>query len=359
MDKNKETVLSLRGSLKNNGKTAFVRYKGNLTGKENAVFENLEEAAAYENSAAIFTELWHNAGEFTVGIKDSGSFTVSGSYDDTAENSSPSGVAVVTGGAQGFGAGLVEALVRKGYLVYAADINLIAALDFAEKQNSRAGYTAVVGIKVNVADEVSVENMIDKIVEECGGLDLFVSNAGVLKAGSVKEMSLKDFVFVTDVDYTGFFICTKYASKAMALMNKYCSDSYTDIIQINSKSGLEGSKKNGAYAGAKFGGIGLVQSFALELVEDRIKVNAICPGNFLDGPLWSDPEKGLFKQYLDTGKVPGAKNIQDVRKFYEDKVPMRRGCTIQDVVKALYYIIEQDYETGQALPVTGGQLMLH
>ena len=85
-----------------------------------------------------------------------------------------------------------------------------------------------------------------------------------------------------------------------------------DIIQINSKSGLEGSKNNSAYAGGKFGGIGLTQSFALELVGANIKVNSICPGNFYDGPLWSDPERGLFVQYLNAGKVPGAKTVQDV-----------------------------------------------
>ena len=98
--------------------------------------------------------------------------------------------------------------------------------------------------------------------------------------------------------------------------------------------------------------------FAKELVEDRIKVNSICPGNFFDGPLWSDPQKGLFVQYLNTGKVPGAKTIADVRKAYEAKVPMGRGCLPEDVTKAILYCVEQDYETGQAIPVTGGQVML-
>ena len=135
----------------------------------------------------------------------------------------------------------------------------------------------------------------------------------------------------------------------------YCSD----IIQINSKSGLEGSNKNFAYAGSKFGGIGLTQSFALELVSDGVKVNSICPGNFFDGPLWSDPEMGLFAQYLRTGKVPGATTVADVKRFYESKVPMGRGCTTADVMKAIYYLVDQEYETGQALPVTGGQVMLH
>jgi sorbitol-6-phosphate 2-dehydrogenase len=132
----------------------------------------------------------------------------------------------------------------------------------------------------------------------------------------------------------------------------------TDIVQINSKSGLQGSNKNGAYAGSKFGGIGLVQSFALELIGQCTKVNAICPGNFYDGPLWSDPEKGLFVQYLKTGKVPGARTITDVRAFYEAKAPIARGCRGSDLLRALYYIVEQEYETGQALPVAGGQVML-
>jgi NAD(P)-dependent dehydrogenase (short-subunit alcohol dehydrogenase family) len=132
-----------------------------------------------------------------------------------------------------------------------------------------------------------------------------------------------------------------------------------DIIQINSKSGLKGSNKNFAYAGGKFGGIGLTQSFALELMPFHIKVNSICPGNFFDGPLWSDPEKGLFVQYLEAGKVPGAKTIADVKAFYEAQVPAGRGCTSEDVAKAIFYVIDQHYETGQAVPVTGGQNMLN
>ncbi|MDD4574327.1 MAG: SDR family oxidoreductase, partial [Sphaerochaeta sp.] len=154
-------------------------------------------------------------------------------------------------------------------------------------------------------------------------------------------------------------LCSKHASIMMALQNTASGSYFTDLITISSKSGLEGSNKNAAYAGAKFGTIGLTQSFALELVEDNIKVNAICPGNFLDGPLWSDPEKGLFVQYLKTGKVPGAETVKDVRKFYEAKVPMNRGCQTEDVVRAICYIVEQKYETGQAVPVTGGQVMLN
>ena len=90
----------------------------------------------------------------------------------------------------------------------------------------------------------------------------------------------------------------------------------------------------------------------------NIKVNSICPGNFFKGPLWSDPKKGLFVQYLQTGKVPGAKTIDDVKCYYESQVPAGRGCRVEDVMRAIYYVIDQQYETGQAIPVAGGQIML-
>ena len=269
-------------------------------------------------------------------------------------------ISLVTGGAQGFGEGIVKGLVAEGGFVYIADLNRAGAEALALQLNEEAGRQVASALFVDVTNEASVEAMLDKIALQSGSLDLFVSNAGVLKAGSVKEMALKDFQFVTDVDYTGFFICTKFAGRQLALQNMGSGGKYlTDIVTISSKSGLEGSNKNGAYAGAKFGTIGLTQSFALELVTDNIKVNAVCPGNFLDGPLWSDPDRGLFVQYLATGKVPGAKTIEDVRRAYEAKVPLNRGCRTEDVVRALCYIVEQKYETGQAVPVTGGQVMLN
>ena len=267
-------------------------------------------------------------------------------------------IAIVTGAAQGFGLEISQGFASEGGCVVLTDMNVDGAKTAADEICRKHGQGKSIGLAVNVADAASVEAMIHQVIRTYGGFDVLISNAGVLKAGSVKTLSEKDFDFVTSVNYKGFFICSQKASHVLSLQHAAKGDYWSDIIQINSKSGLRGSNKNGAYAGGKFGGIGLVESFALELVEDGIKVNAICPGNFYDGPLWSDPVKGLFVQYLNTGKVPGAKTIEDVRKFYEAQSPIHRGCTTPDVMKAVYYLIDQVYETGQALPVTGGQVML-
>ena len=265
---------------------------------------------------------------------------------------------IITGSAQGFGAGIAEILFREGANIMVADLNEEKGREFTFNLNGSIRKNRATFVQVNVADAVSVENMVKEAVVQFGGLDVLISNAGILHAGSLDEMEPSTFELMTKVNYTGFFLCAKYAQKVMKVQHRYKPGYFMDIIQINSKSGLKGSNRNFAYAGGKFGGIGLTQSFALELMPYHIKVNAICPGNYFDGPLWSDPQNGLFVQYLHTGKVPGAKTIADVKAFYEAQVPAGRGCTPEDVTKAIFYVIEQDYETGQAVPVTGGQNML-
>ena len=217
-------------------------------------------------------------------------------------------IAVVTGGAQGFGFGIAQSLVREGAQVVIANRGEKQGHAAEEELGDHSFF-----IQCDVSDPASVENLMIGAVERFGGVDLFVSNAGILKAGSLHDMTPETFDQVTKINYNGYFFCAKYASEIMKAEYEADNSRWFDIVQINSKSGLVGSKANFAYAGGKFGGIGLTQSFALELVPWQIKVNSVCPGNYYDGPLWSDPEKGLFVQYLNAGKVPGAKTVEDVK----------------------------------------------
>ena len=268
-------------------------------------------------------------------------------------------VVMVTGAAQGFGLGITTELLAEGAQVVLADLNHELASRNAAELSARYGEGRAVAVAVNVADEQSQLDAVAAVTATYGGLDVFISNAGVVRSEGVMTQPVADFDLVTNVNYRGYFLGVRAVAPVMAAQHAARPDALFDIIEINSKSGLEGSKRNFAYSGSKFGGIGLTQSFALELIEYGIKVNAICPGNYLDGPLWMDPERGLFVQYLRAGKVPGATTVEDVRRSYEAKVPMGRGCLPSDLAKAVYYIVDQAYETGQAVPVTGGQNMLN
>jgi len=261
-------------------------------------------------------------------------------------------IALVTGGAQGLGAALCERLAREGCRLVVADLNETVVRETAASVAKTSGQRCI-PFKVDVTKEDQVEQMVQTAVKELGGLDICVSNAGVLVAGDIADFPADKWKFVMDVNLYGYFLTAKHAARVMKPRKKGV------IIQINSKSGKKGSMRNSAYAASKFGGIGLTQSIALDLADSGIRVNSVCPGNLLDSPLWSDPQKGLFAQYFSAGKVPGAKSIDDVRKFYIDQVPMKRGCRYDDVCNLVVFLAsdQASYMTGQAINVTGGQEM--
>jgi sorbitol-6-phosphate 2-dehydrogenase len=133
-------------------------------------------------------------------------------------------IVLVTGGAQGIGEEIVRNVAAAGALVFIADLNLEGAQKLADTINAEEGRTAALAIKVNVCDETSVEEMFKTIAETSGGLDIIVSNAGVLKAGSVLEQPLSDFKFVTDINYTGFFIICKYGAGLLRIQHYTAPD---------------------------------------------------------------------------------------------------------------------------------------
>lgn len=137
-------------------------------------------------------------------------------------------VAIVTGGAQGLGEALAQRLDREGCKVVVADMNYEGAKAVAD------GLKDAIAVKVDVCNEAEVEAMVTAAVEKYGRLDLLVSNAAILIAKSVVEFPVEQWRKMLDVNITGYFLCAKYAAKAMIPNEKGC------IIQINSKSGKKG-----------------------------------------------------------------------------------------------------------------------
>ena len=251
--------------------------------------------------------------------------------------------AIITGGAQGLGEALARRLDAEGCSVAVADINLESAEKVA------AGLKNAIAVKVDVSDERQAEAMVSAAVNKFGKLDLLVSNAAILIAKSVTEFPGEQWKKMMDVNLVGYFNCAKAAAKAMIPNRR------GNIIQINSKSGKKGSYKNSAYAASKFGGIGLTQSLALELAEYGIRVNAICPGNLLNSPLWNEGPNSLFKQYARNQGI----TEEQVRQKYLSQVPLGRSCEYEDIANVMVFLAsdEASYMTGQAINVTGGQEM--
>lgn len=252
---------------------------------------------------------------------------------------------LVTGGAQGLGEALAERLAAEGAAVAVADLQGEAAVALAERLAARY-QVPTVGLAMDVTDEASVAAGFDQAVGQFGRLDICISNAGILKSGPITEFEVAVWRQVIEVNLVGYMITAKHAVRVMLPQGQ------GSIIQINSKSGKRGSAKNSAYAAAKFGGIGLTQSLALELAEAGIRVNAVCPGNLLDSPLWVN---SLYAQYAKRWGI----TEEEVRQKYIDQVPMKRGCTYEDVANVVVFLASEasSYMTGQAINVTGGQEM--
>lgn len=254
-------------------------------------------------------------------------------------------IAIVTGGAQGVGEAICHRLAHEGAHVVVADLNLEGAERVAADILARTCRRAI-SVEVDVTDEAQAEAMVACAVQEFGRLDILVSNAGILIAGPLDEFLAEKWRAVIEVNLIGYFLCAKHAARVMKDQRGGV------IVQINSKSGKKGSYRNSAYAASKFGGIGLTQSLALELAEYGVRVNAICPGNLLDSPLWVD---SLYRQYAEKWGI----TEEQVRQRYVEQVPMKRGCTYDDVTNAVVFLAsdQASYVTGQAINVTGGQEM--
>ncbi|OPZ81542.1 MAG: Sorbitol-6-phosphate 2-dehydrogenase [bacterium ADurb.Bin429] len=249
-------------------------------------------------------------------------------------------VAIVTGGGQGLGEAICRRLAAEGCKVLVADMNGENAAKVAAGLPDGMSYT------VDVTNEEQVAGMVAAAVERWGRMDIMVANAGILIAEAIEEADAAKWRKVIDVNLVGAMLCCKYAAR------EFIKQKSGAIVSINSKSGKRGSFRNSAYAASKFGAIGLIQSVALELAPHGARANAICPGNLLDSPLWQD---SLFEQYARNRGM----SVEDVRKMYEGQVPLGRGASYDDITSMVVFLASDasSYMTGQAINVTGGQVM--
>ncbi|OTQ73670.1 MULTISPECIES: sorbitol-6-phosphate dehydrogenase [unclassified Gilliamella] len=255
-------------------------------------------------------------------------------------------VAVIVGGGQTLGEFLCKGIADAGYRVVVADLNIDNANKVAEAINQKHGNGTAKGFGVDATNEASVIKLAQNVDSTFNRADLMVYSAGVAKAAPITNFTLSDFQLSVNVNLTGYFLCAREFAKLM-LKHKIAGR----IIQINSKSGKVGSKHNSGYSAAKFGGVGLTQSLALDLADYGITVNSLMLGNLLKSPMF----QSLIPQYAKKLGIPES----EVEQVYIDKVPLKRGCDYQDVLNVLLFYASDkaSYCTGQSINITGGQVM--
>ncbi len=201
-------------------------------------------------------------------------------------------IAIVTGAAKGLGRAVAQAYADEGATVVISDIDGDAAEATASQMNdAQSGQaTSCSAVACDVRDEGQVQALIDGVVERHGGLDIMVPNAGVATVKPLAMMDLAEWRSVTSVNLDGVFLCNRYAAPAMIASGGGV------IVNMASITAFAGSALIGHYAAAKAGVRSITQTVAIELRDQGVRVNCICPG-FIGTDLVND-RKHEFEEAL-------------------------------------------------------------
>ncbi|MEG0770694.1 MAG: SDR family NAD(P)-dependent oxidoreductase, partial [Clostridia bacterium] len=152
-------------------------------------------------------------------------------------------VVIITGAAQGFGKGIATEMAKKGAYVVISDINESGIVKLATSLCETYGVGTAIAVRADVTRETDIIKLVETAVLTYGGVDVLINNAGIVKAGSLDDMTLSDFELVTKINYTAYFLCTKHVSKIMKLANKFNKENLYPKYNLSYKNNLS-SKDN-------------------------------------------------------------------------------------------------------------------
>ena len=247
-------------------------------------------------------------------------------------------VALVTGGAQGIGAEVARRLASGGAKVGVLDLNLDAATSVADEITAAGGQA--VGLAADVSKREQVQAAVDQLVDQFGGLQILVNNAGVLRDNLLFKMTDDDWTLVMEVHLRGAFLCSQIAQKHMV------EAKYGRIVCMSSTSAL-GNRGQANYSTAKAGLQGLTKTLAIELGPFGVTANAIAPG-FIETAMTAATAERI------------GTNIDQMREAVASTVPVRRGGVPADIANTVAFFAgeEAGYITGQVIYVDGGRGLL-
>ena len=238
-------------------------------------------------------------------------------------------VAIVTGGSRGIGKAIVLELASQGANVA---FNYLKSKDLAEevkKEVESKGRKALV-FKADVKDLASMKDMVEKVKDTLGKIDIVVNNAGILKDKALMLMEQSDWEDVISTNLSGAFNLVR------AAIVSFMKQKSGIVINITSTSGVTGNPRQTNYSASKAGLIGLTKSLAKEVGQYGVRVNAIAPG------------------FIDTDMVKNLKD--DYKESLLKKIPLKRFGESKEVAKAVSFLASENarYITGQVILVDGG-----
>ncbi|KAF6254965.1 hypothetical protein COO60DRAFT_1537787 [Scenedesmus sp. NREL 46B-D3] len=245
-------------------------------------------------------------------------------------------IAVVTGAAKGIGLAVAQALGQEGAAVMVSDVDDIAAqqaVDSLLQQGIRAEYT-----HCDVANKDQVQQLIQQTVQQLGGVDILVANAGIVKAAPFLEMSEEDFDAVLAVNLKGVFLTSQAAAQQMVQQGRGGS-----IITMSSVNGVMAIPSIAGYNASKGGVNNLTRCMALALAPHNIRVNAIGPGS------------------INTEVLASVVSDKAAMDRVLSRTPLGRVGEPSEIGSVAAFLASQDssYITGQIMYVDGGRMALN
>lgn len=236
-------------------------------------------------------------------------------------------IAIVTGGANGIGQGIAEALAKAGAKVVIADLDEEGGKKVAESVSGDF-------YRLDVTNKENAQNVVDAVVEKYGKIDILAANAGIYPNVTIEDMTEDDWDKVFDINLKGMFFIVKPALKVMK------DNNYGRVVITSSVTGLNTGYPGGAaYGATKIASLGFIKSAAMEYAKHNITLNAVQPGVIAT--------EGLKKQLA--GLSEGAAQY----------IPMKKLGDPEDIGTAVAFFASKEakYITGQSLIVDGGQTL--
>lgn len=246
-------------------------------------------------------------------------------------------IVLVTGGASGIGAEIVDAFLAEGATVISADLSAREGLT----QEQDGEWT----VRLDVGDENAVEQVLDAVTDTIGTIDVVVTAAGTSTIGFATETTGADWDRNLDINAKGSFLVARGVARRLVEQERTGR-----IVLISSQAGKNGYRGMTAYVASKHAVLGVTKTMAVELAPHGITVNAICPG-IIETPM-------KHRERIEGGAIRGM-TAEEVAAEDRSQVPLGRTGTPQDVAGVALFLASDlaGYMTGQALNVTGGMTM--